>query len=54
MNTKTPYNPSKSATKRVKNALPIPTDCNCCYDFETGEFVVPAILEEISVWLEVG
>ena len=33
---KTPWNPSKRATKRVKNPLPIPDECNCCNDFETG------------------
>jgi hypothetical protein len=43
VNTKTPYNPSKSAIKRVKNALPIPTDCNCCHDFETGEFTTDCV-----------
>lgn len=27
---KTPWNPSKKATKRVKNPLPTPEQCNCC------------------------
>lgn len=27
---KTPWNPSKKATKRVKNVLPTPEQCNCC------------------------
>lgn len=27
---KTPANPSKTATKRVKNPLPVPTVCNMC------------------------
>lgn len=27
---KTPWNPSKSATARVKNPLPVPTDCRYC------------------------
>lgn len=27
---KTPSNPSKTATKRVKNPLPVPTVCNMC------------------------
>lgn len=27
---KTPLNPSKKATKRVKNPLSIPKECNCC------------------------
>lgn len=27
---KTPSNPSKTATKRVKNPLPVPTVCNVC------------------------
>lgn len=34
---KTPLNPSKKATKRVNNPLPVPTACNCCSDWETGE-----------------
>lgn len=34
---KTPLNPSKKATKRVKNPLPVPDNCNCCRDWETGE-----------------
>lgn len=27
---KTPWNPSTRATKRVKNPLPAPEQCNCC------------------------
>ena len=27
---KTPFNPSRRATARVKNPLPTPTVCNCC------------------------
>ena len=27
---KTPWNPSKTATARVKDPLPTPTTCNCC------------------------
>ena len=27
---KTPLNPSRKATARVKNPLPVPTACNCC------------------------
>lgn len=34
---KTPWNPSKKATKRVKNPLPAPAECNCCNDWETGK-----------------
>ncbi len=34
---KTPLNPSSKAIKRVTNPLPIPTSCNCCNDWETGE-----------------
>lgn len=34
---KTPWNPSKKAIKRVKNPLPIPTECSCSHDWETGK-----------------
>ena len=27
---KTPWNPSRKATARVKNPLPMPTECSCC------------------------
>lgn len=27
---KTPWNPSKKATARVKDPVPMPTECNCC------------------------
>lgn len=37
MSKKTPWNPSRKAIARVKNPLPVPTECNCCRDFETGE-----------------
>ena len=35
--TKTPCNPSKRATARVKNPLPMPTECPCCNDWNTGK-----------------
>tara|TARA_R110002020_G_scaffold412583_2_gene622134 strand:- start:22 stop:501 length:480 start_codon:yes stop_codon:yes gene_type:complete len=41
---KTPWNPSKSATKRVKHPLPAPTECPCCTDWLTDE---PSIHIEI-------
>lgn len=33
---KTPWNPSKKATARVKNPVPVPTECNCCHDKKSG------------------